>query len=250
MYMFMLNDPAMKTADLSSLTRCYVGGQTMPVATMEAVEAAFKIPLIELWGMTEVAGLGSTHPLYGANKHGSIGCAMPYCELRIADAEDGARTLRRGEAGELMVRGPIVMMGYYGAEEKTREALRPDGWLHTGDIATMDDDGCVFIVDRKKDMILTGGYNVYPAEIERVLAAHPAVALAAVGKLPDEIKGEIAKAYVVLKTGTAATEAEMIAHCRETLAAYKCPRAVKFVDDVPKTSTGKIMRRELHTLDG
>ena len=175
---------------------------------------------------------------------------MPYCELRIADTEDGSATLPRGEAGELMVRGPIVMMGYYGAEEKTREALEPDGWLHTGDIATMDEDGCVFIVDRKKDMILTGGYNVYPAEIERVLAAHPAVALAAVGKLPDEMKGEIAKAYVVLKTGTEATEAEMIAHCRETLAAYKCPRAVQFVDDVPKTSTGKIMRRELHTLDG
>ncbi len=250
MYMYMLNDPAMKTADLSSLKRCYVGGQTMPVATMEAVEAAFKIPLIELWGMTEIAGLGSTHPLYGSNKHGSIGCAMPYCELRIADTEDGSVTLPRGEAGELMVRGPIVMMGYYGAEEKTREALEPDGWLHTGDVATMDDDGCVFIVDRKKDMILTGGYNVYPAEIERVLAAHPAVALAAVGKLPDEIKGEIAKAYVVLKTGVEATEAEMIAHCRETLAAYKCPRAVQFVDDVPKTSTGKIMRRELHTLDG
>lgn len=251
MYMFMLNDPAMKTADLSSLKRCYVGGQTMPVATMEAVEAAFKIPLIELWGMTEIAGLGATHPLYGTNKHGSIGCAMPYCELRIADTEDGAVTLPRGEeAGELMVRGPIVMMGYFGDEEKTCEALRPDGWLHTGDIATMDEDGCVFIVDRKKDMILTGGYNVYPAEIERVLAAHPAVALAAVGKQPDEMKGEIAKAYVVLKTGAGATEAEMIAHCREALAAYKCPRAVQFVDDVPKTSTGKVMRRELHTLDG
>ncbi|MDA9949900.1 AMP-binding protein [Paracoccaceae bacterium] len=124
-----------------------------------------------------------------------------------------------------------------------------DGWLHTGDLGTMDAEGCVSIVDRKKDMILTGGYNVYPAEIERVLAAHPAVALAAVGKLPDDIKGEIAKAYIVLKTNTACTEDEIIAFCRETLAAYKCPRKVQFVDDVPKTSTGKIMRRELHTLD-
>ncbi len=249
MYMFMLNSLAFRDADLSSLTRCYVGGQTMPVATMQAVEAGFKVPLIELWGMTEIAGLGSTHPLYGKNKHGSIGCALPYCELRIADAEDAGKTMPRGEVGELMVRGPIVMMGYYGDEEKTRDTLEPDGWLHTGDLGKMDDDGCVFIVDRKKDMILTGGYNVYPAEIERVLAAHPSVALAAVGKLPDDIKGEIAKAYVVLKDGATCTEEEILGFCRKSLAAYKCPRMVQFVADVPKTSTGKIMRRELHTLD-
>ena len=249
MYMFMLNSPAIKNANFSSLTRCYVGGQTMPVATMEAVEVAFKVPLIELWGMTEIAGLGSTHPLYGNNKHGSIGCALPYCELRIADPEDANRTMPLGEVGELMVRGPIVMMGYFNDEEKTRETLEPDGWLHTGDLGTMDPDGCVFIVDRKKDMILTAGYNVYPAEIERVLAAHPAVALAAVGKLPDEIKGEIAKAYIVLKTDATCTEDEIITYCHQSLAAYKCPRKVQFVDDVPKTSTGKIMRRALHTLD-
>ena len=249
MYMFMLNSPAIKNANFSSLTRCYVGGQTMPVATMEAVEVAFKVPLIELWGMTEIAGLGSTHPLYGNNKHGSIGCALPYCELRIADQEDAVKTMPLGEVGELMVKGPIVMMGYFNDEEKTRETLEPDGWLHTGDLGTMDPDGCVFIVDRKKDMILTAGYNVYPAEIERVLAAHPAVALAAVGKLPDEIKGEIAKAYIVLKTDATCTEDEIITYCHQSLAAYKCPRKVQFVDDVPKTSTGKIMRRALHTLD-
>jgi len=148
-----------------------------------------------------------------------------------------------------MVRGPIVMMGYFGDEEKTRETLAPDGWLHTGDLGTMDEDGCVYIVDRKKDMILTGGYNVYPAEIERVLAGHPAVALAAVGKQPDDLKGEIAKAYVVLKEGESASEDGLIAFCKERLAAYKCPRKVQFVSDVPKTSTGKIMRRELYRLD-
>lgn len=249
MYMFMLNSPAFADADLSSLSRCYVGGQTMPVATMKAVEEGFKVPLIELWGMTEIAGLGSTHPLYGPNKHGSIGCAIPYCELRIAHAEDPSKTMPRGEVGELMVRGPIVMLGYFGDEEKTRETLEPDGWLHTGDLGTMDEDGCVYIVDRKKDMILTGGYNVYPAEIERVLAGHPHVALAAVGKQDDELKGEIAKAYVVLKDGETGDEQEMMAFCREKLAAYKCPRKIQFVADVPKTSTGKIMRRELHTLD-
>jgi long-chain acyl-CoA synthetase len=249
MYMFMLNNSAFASADLSSLKRCYVGGQTMPVATMEAVEKGFKVPLYELWGMTEIAGIGSTHPLYGKNKHGSIGCAMPYCELRIADVDDASRSMPRGEIGELMVRGPIVMMGYFGDEAKTREALEPDGWLHTGDLGTMDEHGCVFIVDRKKDMILTGGFNVYPAEIERVLAAHSDVALAAVGRQPDAMKGEIAKAYVVLKQGATLTEQALIDFCRQSLAAYKCPRRVQFVADLPKTSTGKIMRRELHTLD-
>ena len=189
------------------------------------------------------------YSLYGKNKHGSIYCAIPYCELRIADVDDASKTMPRGEVGELMVRGPIVMIGYFGDEEKTRETLEPDGWLHSGDLGTMDEDGCVCIVDRKKDMILTGGYNVYPAEIERALAAHPDVALAAVGKQPDEMKGEIAKAYVVLKEGVTGTEQNMIDFCRKSLAAYKCPRKVQFVDDVPKTSTGKIMRRELHTLD-
>ncbi len=249
MYMFMLNHPDFAAADLSSLNRCYVGGQTMPAATMAAVEKGFGVPLYELWGMTEIAGLGSTHPLYGTNKHGSIGCAIPYCKLRIADVDDASITMPTGEVGELMVQGPVVMMGYFGAPDMTRDTIEPDGWLHTGDLGTMDVDGCVYIVDRKKDMILTGGYNVYPAEIERVLAGHPDVALAAVGKQADAIKGELAKAYVVLKPDATCTEEDVIAFCRQSLAAYKCPRSVQFVEDVPKTSTGKIMRRELHTLD-
>ncbi|MFS4580160.1 class I adenylate-forming enzyme family protein [Phaeobacter sp. C3_T13_0] len=249
MYMYMLTAQSLASTDLSSLRRCYVGGQTMPVTTMKAVEEKFGVPLIELWGMTEIAGLGSTHPLYGKNKHGSIGCAMPYCELRIADAEDPSITMPRGEVGELMVRGPITMIGYYGDDQKTAETLEADGWLHSGDLASMDEDGCVWIVDRKKDMILTGGYNVYPAEIERVLAGHPDVALSAVGRLADEVKGEIAKAYVVLKDGATGDADAMIAFCKENLSAYKCPRAIQFVDDLPKTSTGKIMRRELHRLD-
>ncbi len=249
MYMFMLNSPNLKNADLSSLNRCYVGGQTMPVATMTAVEREFKVPLIELWGMTEIAGLGATFPLFGPNKHGSIGCAIPYCDLKIVDVNDCSKQMNIGEVGELMVKGPITMMGYFGDDKKTKETLEPDGWLHSGDLAKMDRDGCVYIVDRKKDMIITGGYNVYPAEIERVLAANPKVALAAVGKQSDELKGEIAKAYIVLKEGEEATEEEIIAFCRKELAAYKCPRKIQFVMDVPKTSTGKIMRRELSTLD-
>ncbi|WP_372810570.1 hypothetical protein [Litorivivens sp.] len=154
-----------------------------------------------------------------------------------------------GEVGELMIRGAIVMDGYFGNEKATQETIEPDGWLHTGDLATMDRQGNISIVDRKKDMILTAGYNVYPAEIERVLATHPDVALAAVGSVADELKGELAKAYVIPKEGCSPSEEDIIAYCREHLAAYKVPRAVQFVADVPKTSTGKIMRRELHTLD-
>jgi long-chain acyl-CoA synthetase len=249
MYMLMLASPALAGRDLSSLTRCTVGGQTMPVTKMREVEARFGCPLIELWGMTELAGLGTTFPVYGPHKLGSIGIPLPYCEARIADVADAARTLPRGEVGELMVRGPIVMQGYWGNEAATRQAIEPDGWLHSGDLATMDEDGAVFVVDRKKDMINTAGFKVFPAEIERVVAAHPSVAMVAVGSVPDEIKGEIAKAYVVLKPGADADEAGILDLCRRELAAYKMPRSVAFVPALPTTSTGKIMRRELKSLD-
>jgi long-chain acyl-CoA synthetase len=250
MYMYMLNASKLGECDLSSLTRCTVGGQTMPVSKMEEVEARFTCPLLGLWGMTEIAGVGTMHPFYGRNRLGSIGVAIPYVECRIAHVEDAAKTMPAGEAGELLVRGPIVMQGYFGNERATKETIEPDGWLHSGDIAIKDEDGYVFIVDRKKDMIITAGFKVYPAEIERVVASHPAVALVAVGSQADPLKGETAKAYVVLRLGADPDEASILAHCRENLAAYKVLRSVQFVADVPKTSTGKIMRRELKRLDG
>jgi long-chain acyl-CoA synthetase len=249
MYMYMLASPDLLRFDLSSLTRCAVGGQTMPVAKMREVEERFGCPLIELWGMTEIAGAGTTFPLNGPRKLGSIGIPLPYCEARIADVTDPSTTMARGKIGELMMRGPIVMQGYWGNEKATKETIEPDGWLHTGDLASMDEDGAIFIVDRKKDMINTSGFKVFPAEIERVVAAHPSVALVAVGSAPDEIKGEIAKAYVVLKPGAAADAEGILALCRKELAAYKIPRAIVFVPDLPKTSTGKIMRRELRKLE-
>jgi long-chain acyl-CoA synthetase len=244
MYMFMLNDPDLDTYDLSSLRCCTVGGQTMPKPKMEEVEKRFGCPLIEVWGMTELGGLGTTFAANGIIKHGSIGIALPYTQARIADAENANITMPVGEVGELMIKGGIVMQGYYGNEKATKETIEPDGWMHTGDLASIDEDGCIFIVDRKKDMILTAGFNVYPAEIERIVAGHPDVALVAVGSIPDEAKGELAKAYIVPKTGVSPDSDSIIAYCREHLAAYKVPRAVQFVDDLPKTSTGKVMRRE------
>jgi len=250
MYMYMLAHPELARFDISSLTRCTVGGQTMPKAKMEEVERRFGCPLIELWGMTELAGLGTTFPSNGPHKLGSIGVALPHVEARIADVDEPLKTMPRSEVGELMIKGPIVMQGYFGNEKATRETIEPDGWLHTGDLASMDEDGAIFIVDRKKDMINTAGFKVYPAEIERVIAAHVSVAMVAVGSQPDELKGEIAKAYVVLKSGAQADADGIIALCREQLAAYKVPRSVQFVADLPKTSTGKVMRRELKSLDG
>jgi long-chain acyl-CoA synthetase len=250
MYAMMLADASLPGADLSSLRICTVGGQTMPVAKMQEWEQRSGVPLLEIWGMTELAGAGTSNCSYMPNVHGSIGFALPCAELRVAALTDPGVTLPDGEPGELMIRGPLVMLGYYNNEAATRATIEPDGWMHTGDIATRDEEGHFFVVDRSKDLILTGGFNVYPAEIERVVASHPAVAMVAVGSVPDDRLGELARAYVVLRPGTSATEAELIEHCRPHLAAYKLPRSVQFVPDLPKTSTGKVMRRELKNLDG
>jgi long-chain acyl-CoA synthetase len=169
--------------------------------------------------------------------------------MRVVDIENPNVVLGPGERGELMFRGPMVMDGYFGNDDATNASIERDGWLHSGDIATMDEDGYFTIVDRKTDMILTAGFNVYPAELERVLCMHPDVALAAVTGVPDEIKGELAKAYVVLKPAATVTTEALVTHCREHLAAYKIPRAIQFVGEVPITASGKIMRRLLKDFD-
>lgn len=226
-----------------------MGGQTLPAAKSLEFTERTGCPVHEVWGMTELAGAASANPVVGPNKPGAIGIAYPGNAMRVVDADDATRELPDGEHGELMYRGPLVMQGYYGNPSATAETIEPDGWLHTGDIATRDADGFFTIMDRKKDMILTAGFNVYPAEIERVLCMHPAVALAVVGGIADEAKGELAKAYVIPKPGLEVSGEELVRHCREHLAAYKVPRALQFVSRVPMTSTGKIMRRLLGEVD-
>jgi len=245
MYAMLLASPALASADLTSLRVCTVGGQTISNATISAWQERSGAPLIELWGMTEIAGLGTTHAVYAPPVPGSIGVALPGIEVRVADLEDVTRDAPPGVPGELMVRGPIVMMGYFGNPEETARTIEPDGWLHTGDIAYADQTGHFFVVDRRKDLIITAGYNVYPAEIERVLSGHPAVAMVAVGPVKDEIKGELACAYVVRREGAEVTAAELIDYTHDRLAAYKRPREVVFLSALPATSTGKIMRRKL-----
>ena len=249
MYMVLLNFPRLRDFELSSLTRCTVGGQTMPEAKMREVEEAFGCPLIELWGMTELGGLGTTHSIHGPRKLGSIGVALPHVEARIAASDGSDRVLAKGEIGELQIRGPITMEGYLNRPDATAQALDADGWLRSGDLARMDAEGHIFIVDRLKDMIITGGFNIYPAELERVIAEHPGVAMVAVGSIPDDIKGELAKAYVVPRQPGTVDLGELERHCRERLAAYKVPRAFQLVADLPKTSSGKILRRKLRELD-
>jgi long-chain acyl-CoA synthetase len=245
MYAMLLACPALAGADLTSLRVCTVGGQTIANATISAWQERSGAPLIELWGMTEIAGLGTTHALYAPPVPGSIGVALPGIEVRVADLESVSRNAEPGVPGELMVRGPIVMMGYFGNPEETARTIEPDGWLHTGDIAYADQTGHFFVVDRRKDLIITAGYNVYPAEIERVLSGHPAVAMVAVGPVKDETKGELACAYVVRREGAEVTAAELIDYTHDRLAAYKRPREVVFLSALPATSTGKIMRRKL-----
>ncbi len=245
MYYQMLAHSNIGNADLSSLTRCTVGGQTMPTAKIDAVVERFGCPLLELWGMTEVSGPAITHSPYWPPRHGSIGMPVPGVEARIVDLADSTRELPSGEAGELIVRGALSMEGYWKNDVATAETIDAKGWLATGDIARIDEDGYLFIVDRKKDLIITAGYNIYPAEIEQVIAMHRAVAMVAVASIPDEEKGEIARAFVVPHANVVLGETELLEHCRKYLAAYKVPRVITIVTDLPKTSTGKILRRAL-----
>jgi long-chain acyl-CoA synthetase len=180
----------------------------------------------------------------GMKKVGSIGVPFPDTEAKIVDAETGEKEMGMNEPGELIIRGPQVMSGYWEKPEETAETLK-DGWLFTGDIGTMDEDGYFYIVDRKKDMIIAGGFNIYPREVDEVLYEHPKVQEAVTVGIPDEYRGETVKVYIVLKPDEEATEEEIIAYCRERLAAYKAPRMVEFRAELPKTMVGKILRRAL-----
>ena len=245
MYYQMLSQGSVDTTDFTALQRCTVGGQTMPTASIVEVARRFGCPLLELWGMTEVAGPATSHSPYWPSRHGSIGLPFPGMEVRIADLNDASIDARIGEAGELCVRGPLVMQGYWNNPAATSAAMDSANWFVTGDVTVQQPDGYLTIVDRRKDVIITAGYNIYPAELEQAIASHPAVAMVAVASIPDLEKGELAHAFVVLRPNTDCTAEELLTHCRQTLAVYKVPKAIAFVDDLPKTSTGKIMRRAL-----
>ena len=244
MYVAVNNFPNAEEYGVGSIQFCNSGGAAMPVEVMQAFERRFGAQVLEGYGLSEASPVTHCNPVQGVRKPGSIGIPYPDTDAEIVDVETGTRVLPPGEVGELRIRGPQVMKGYWNRPEETAQALR-DGWLYTGDIARMDADGYFYIVDRKKDMILASGYNVYPREIEEVLYEHPAVAECCVAGVPDPYRGETVKAYVVVRPGTTVTAEEIIAFCRQRLAAYKVPKLVEFRSDLPKTAVGKVLRRLL-----
>lgn len=241
-YNALLHYPAERVYDLTSLRLFVSGGAPLPAATLQAVEARFKVPVLEGDGPTECSPVTSVNPLDGIRKVGSVGPAAPDVEIAIFDDADNALPI--DEIGEIVVRGDNVMLGYLNQPEATAEAMT-SGWYHTGDLGYLDSDGYCFIVDRKKDMIISAGLNVYPREIEEVLYSHEGVQDAAVIGVPDAKRGEEVLAVVVRIPGSEVTERALISFCREKLANYKIPRSVLFRDTLPRGSTGKVVKRLL-----
>jgi long-chain acyl-CoA synthetase len=241
-YAILNNLPDAEQYDLSQLRFCICGAAPMPVEVFETFERKYKAFILEGYGLSEGTCASSINPLGGKRKIGSIGVPLAGQELKIFDERD--RELPSGKIGEIVVRGENVMQGYYQNEEATKETLR-GGWLHTGDLGYVDPDGYFFIVGRKKEMIIRGGENIYPKEIEEVLYRHPAVAEAAVVGVPDKIWGEEVAAFIVLKPEAELKAQEVIDYCKAHLANYKCPRRVEFTESFPKTATGKIQKNKI-----
>ena len=242
MYIAWVNHPNVSSYDLSSIRVASSGAAALPVAVLEKFHRLTGVEIMEGYGLTETSPVATTNAAGPVTKPGSIGPAIPEMEIKLVDDNDNEVPM--GEPGELVCRGPNVMKGYFNKPEANEEAFR-NGWFHTGDIATVDDDGYYSIVDRKKDMILVSGFNVYPREVEEALYRHPKIADAAVVAAPDEYQGESVLAFVVLHQGQEATEQEIIDYCRSTIAVFKCPRRVEFRTELPKNMTGKVLRREL-----
>jgi long-chain acyl-CoA synthetase len=244
MYVAINNAVAKGGHDLSSIKACLSGAAPLPLEVAERFERYSGGRLVEGYGLSECSPVALANPIYGKRKAGTIGMPLPDTLARVADPSDPGTTLPAGETGELAISGPQVMLGYWNRPEDTAQVLR-DGWLLTGDLAVTDEEGYFQIVDRKKDLIIVGGYNVYPREVEEVLHEHPKVLEVCVAGVPDGYRGETVKAFVVLRPGERATTEEIRSFAKERLAAHKVPRAVEFRDELPKTPVGKVLRRAL-----
>lgn len=229
---------------LNSFKTCTSGSAPLPLEILHHFNEVSGSTVAEGFGLSEASPVTHRNPVGGLQKPGSIGIPVPNTDCRIVDAATGETTLPIGEVGEMVIKGPQVMKGYWKMPEETANTLR-DGWLYTGDLAKMDEDGFFYIVGRKKELILASGYNVYPIEVEDVIYSHPKVLEAAVFGVPDQYRGETVKAVVVLKENVVLTEEELIQYCRDHLAAYKVPRVITFTDGLPKTAVGKILKRKL-----
>ncbi|MEI2777147.1 MAG: long-chain fatty acid--CoA ligase [Tetrasphaera sp.] len=246
MYAAILHHPDSDSLDASGLRTCVSGGSAMPAEVQRAFEEKFSCQILEGYGLSETSPAASFNMPHLPTKSGTIGVAIPGCEMKLLD-ENGVE-VGPGEVGEIAIRGDNVMKGYWNNPEATAEAI-PDGWFRTGDMATVDDEGYYTIVDRKKDLILRGGMNVYPREVEELLYTHPDVLEVAVVAIPDDLLGENVGAAIVLKPGAQSTVEDVQAWSKDRIAAYKYPRRVWLVDELPKGPTGKILRREVHAPD-
>ncbi len=251
LYTAINNHPDVKSGkyDLSSIVACISGASGLPQEVQKEFMRITGGKLVEGYGLSEASPVTCANPIESTGKIGTIGVPVPNTDVKLVDIETGDKEVAMGEAGELCFRGPQVMKGYWNMPTETANVLRADEngevWLHTGDIAAMDEDGYLKIMDRKKDMIIAGGFNIYPNEVEDVLYTHPDVLEAAVVGVPHKTRGEVAKAFIVLKEGKIMTEAEMRAWCKENMRAYMVPKYVEFRDELPKTMVGKILRRQL-----
>jgi long-chain acyl-CoA synthetase len=238
--------------DLKSIKACFSGAAPLPTVVQEKFENLTKGRIVEGYGLTETSPIASSNPISGDRKTGSIGLPVPDTDFRIADLDDWTKEMQPGEEGEVLIAGPQVMQGYFNRPEETDQVIKTDDqgrrWLLTGDIGRMDEDGYFFIVDRKKDMIIVSGFNVYPTDIEQVLYRHPKVQKVAVVGIPDDTTGEAVKAYIVLKEGQTATTEEIVAFAKDPkqgLTGYRAPKHIEFRDALPETMVGKVLRRVL-----
>jgi long-chain acyl-CoA synthetase len=230
--------------DISSVNYCVSGSAPLPLAVSERFEKLTGSVILEGYGLTEASPVTHSNPVHRDRKIGSIGLPLADTNCKIVDSDDGVTEVPPGEPGELCIKGPQVMKGYWNMPSETKHALR-DGWLYTGDVARIDEEGYFYIIDRKKDMIISEGFNVYPNEIDEVILQHPKVAEAAAVGVPDRLRGERVILYVVPEEGKTVNQDEIIAFCREKLAKYKVPRKVEFINELPKTPVGKVLRRVL-----
>jgi len=245
MYIGILNHPHIDKIDLTSIKGCFSGSAPLPVEVIRDFQNKTGAVIVEGYGLTESSPVTHVNPYAGGKrKVGSIGVPIPDTHCRVVDLNDGETDLPIGEPGELLVKGPQVMKGYRNNAEETAATLT-DGWLHTGDISRMDEDGYFYIVDRKKDMILSGGLNVYPRDIEEVLYENPKVREAAAIGIPHPTRGESVKVFVALKEGATTTQEELIEYCKDKMAKYKLPTEIEFRKELPKTNVGKILKKEL-----
>ena len=240
----LLNNAKFRELDLRFIKHFIAGAAPLSMQTVKELKDMTGAIIANIYGLTETSPMATVTPAIGKQKPETVGLPLPNTDLKIVDVETGTKEMPLGEAGEVCFKGPQVMQGYYKKPEETAAVLK-DGWLHTGDIGVLDHDGFLTIVDRKKDMIIASGYNIYPKEIDEVLLEHPKILEACTIGIPDEYRGETVKAFVVRKHGESLEAEEVILFCKERLAAYKVPKQIKFLEELPKSAVGKVLRREL-----